>query len=262
MKIKFCPKCKSTNIISQRNGLFCLIGLGLNENSLTAEALIAIKSSDKIYLENYTVDFPYKIKQLEKNYKIKIHQLNRQQIEDESILEETKTKNVSLLVYGDALSATTHIQLILAAKKQKIPFRIFHNASILTAIAETGLQLYKFGKTASMPNWKEHTNKPKSFADIIKQNQSIDAHTLILTDIGLNIKDAIKQLNESITLNQKIIALSNAGTDNQKIFYDIPKNLSTNYQLLTTNYLPFCLIIPTELHFLEEEFLKNINHKQ
>jgi diphthine synthase len=231
-----------------------LIGLGLNLNSLTAEALDAIKSSDKLYLENYTVNFPYKIEALEKNYNIKITQLNRNQVENESILKESKTKNISLLVYGDALSATTHIQLILAAKKQNVPYKIFHNASILTTIAKTGLQLYKFGKTASMPNWKEHTNKPTSFANIIKQNQSINAHTLILTDINLNIKDAINQLSQSTkSLPEKIIALSNAGTPNQKIFYDTPNKLQTKQIKL-----PYCLIAPANLHFLEEEYLNNL----
>ena len=45
-----------------------------------------------------------------------------------------------------------------------------------------------------MPNWAEHTNRPTSFTSYIKQNLSIDAHTLILTDIGLQIQQAIEQL--------------------------------------------------------------------
>ena len=227
-----------------------LIGTGLTQNSITAEALEAIKSSDKVYLENYTVNFPYQIKDL----KIKLTELDRAKVEDESILKEAKSKNISLLVYGDALSATTHIQLIIEAKRQKIPYKIFHNASIMTAIAETGLQLYKFGKTASMPNWAEHTNKPTSFANYIKQNQSIKAHTLILTDIGLEINQSINQLNESISdLPEKIIAISNAGTPNQKIFYDTPDNLKNKKVKM-----PFALIIPTELHFIEEEAIKEL----
>jgi len=249
-----------SRIPSKKGNLF-LIGLGLNENSLTAEALDAIKSSDEIYLENYTVNFPYKIETLEKKLNKKIIQLNRQQVESEEILKQAKEKNIALLVYGDALSATTHIQLILEAKKQKIPFKILHNTSILTAIAETGLSLYKFGKTASMPNWKEHTNKPTSFATYIKQNQSIDAHTLILTDIGLEIHDAISQLietvkKENLKLPNKIIALSNAGTSNQKIFYNTPESLQ-NKKI----EMPFCLILPTKLHFLEEEFLISLSKK-
>ena len=269
---------------------FNLISLGLNKNSISADALEILKSCDKIYLENYTVNFPYSIEELEKglnvliqkrtipnkrseaspikgvvggvvsdtNQKIKISELDRTKVEDESILEEAKSKNIALLIYGDALSATTHTQLILECKRQKIPYQIFHNTSIMTVIAETGLQLYKFGKTASMPNWKEHTNKPISFMNYIKENQSIKAHTLILTDIGLEIKTAMIQLLESsektgIKLPEKIIAISNAGTSKQKIFYDTPENLKKK-----NISMPFCLIIPTELHFLEEEMLEEM----
>ena len=56
--------------------------------------------------------------------------------------------------------------------KKKIPHQVIHNASILTAISETGLQLYKLGKTTSMPTWKDNW-KPDSFIEIIKQNKSI-----------------------------------------------------------------------------------------
>jgi diphthamide biosynthesis methyltransferase len=128
----------------------------------------------------------------------------------------------------------------------------------MTAIAETGLQLYKFGKTASMPNWEEHTNKPTSFINYIKQNQSIKAHTLLLTDIGLELKPAIDQLEqsskkESLKLPNKITVISNAGTQNQKIFYDTPKNLS-----IKKVKMPFALIIPGEMHFIEEEAIEEL----
>lgn len=235
-----------------------LIGTGMNKNSITADALKILKSCNKIYLENYTVNFPYPVEELEKSLKIKITKLNREQVENESIIQEAKTQNIALLIYGDALSATTHMQLILECKKQKIPYRIFHNASILTTIAGTGLSLYKFGKTASMPNWAEHTNKPTSFMNYIKENQSINAHILILTDIGLKIKNSITQLQESskktnTKLPKKIIAISSAGTQNQKIFYDTPDNLKNK-----NIPMPFCLIIPTELHFIEEEALEEL----
>jgi diphthine synthase len=237
---------------------FNLISLGLNKNSISAEALDLLKSCDKVYLENYTVNFPYSIKELEKSLKIKILELDRAKVEDESILKEAKEANVALLIYGDALSATTHTQLALEAKKQNIETNTFHNASIMTVIAETGLQPYKFGKTASMPNWEEHTNKPTSFMNYVKENQSIKAHTLILTDIGLEMKSAMIQLLESsektdIKIPEKIIALSSAGTPEQKIFYDTPNSLKDK-----KIPMPFCLIIPTELHFVEEETLKEM----
>ena|SRR3989344_8070139 len=234
-----------------------LIGLGLDKNSISADALKILKSCDKIYLENYTVNFPYSKKELENSLNTKIEELSREKVEDESIIKQAKEKNIALLVYGDTLSATTHMHLILACKKEKIDYQLFHNASIITAIASTGLQAYKFGKTASMPNWKEHKNKPTSFINYIKGNKSIDAHTLVLTDIGLEINEAIEQLEEaSLKENikiDKLIVISNAGTKNQKIFYDKLDNLKE-----IKIKMPFCMIIPSKLHFIEEEALSKL----
>lgn len=228
----------------------------MNKKSISANALEILKSCDRIYLENYTVNFPYTIEELEQELKIKIEELNRPRVEDESILQEAKNSNVALLVYGDSLSATTHMQLIIEAKKLGIEYKIFHNSSIMITIAQTGLSLYKFGKTCSMPNWKEHTNRPTSFMNYIKNNLSIKAHTLILTDIGLEIQDAINQLIESskkenINLPEKIIAISSAGTSNQKIFYDNLENLKSK-----EIPMPFCLVIPSDLSHSESESLE------
>ena len=245
-----------------------LIGTGLNTNSLTLEALNAIKNSDKIYLETYTVDFPYPKTDLEneintflKSDTYKLTPLSRENVENESLLQEAKTKNVSLLIYGDCLSATTHMQLIISAKQQNIPIKIIQNTSIMTAVAQTGLSLYKFGKTTSMPNWQEHTNHPTSFINYIQQNQSIQAHTLILTDIGLTTPEAIKQLQKAatqkrLTLPEKIIIISNAGTPNQQVFHDTPNNLSKK-----NINLPFCIIIPSDLSHTEVEALQTISEQ-
>ncbi len=231
-----------------------LIGTGLNENSLTAEALEAIKESDEVFLENYTVDFPYTLEQLETSTVVKIQKLNRSEVEDESIIEKAKDKNISLLVYGDSLSATTHTQLLLACKKANVEARVFHNASILTAIAETGLQPYKFGKISSMPTWTDNW-KPDSFMDYIKQNHSIQAHSLLLIDIALPIDKALEQLkqaakNHKIKLD-KIIVCKNLGTKTSKIIYDKIENIKDIPS-------PFCFIIPSELQEMEKDFLDSL----
>ena len=41
-----------------------LIGLGLNENGISKQGLDVIGKCKKIYLENYTVEFPYSISDL------------------------------------------------------------------------------------------------------------------------------------------------------------------------------------------------------
>jgi len=237
--------------------VFYLIGLGLSLTSLSEEAKEIIKKAEKVYLEGYTVDFPYKIQDLEKELGQKIISLNRQETENEKFVEEAKKKEIVLLVYGAPLIATTHTSLLLKCKKEKISFKIIQNASIFDAIAETGLQLYKFGKTASLPAWKENW-KPDSFIDILKENLGIGAHTLLLVDIGLNFQKAIEQLKESclqkkIKLN-KLIVCSSLGNDNQKIFY---KNIE--YFIKIKINRPYCIIIPGKMHFLEEEALKELS---
>lgn len=233
-----------------------LIGLGLNEKGFSFQTYELLKKCKKIYLENYTVEFPYKKEKLEKVVGRKIVSVERGFMEEKSkeVIKESKKGKIAVLVYGSPLTATTHISLIRELKKNKVKYQIIHNTSILDAVAETGLQLYKFGKIASMPKWQKNF-KPESFMDIVKENQSIKAHSLILIDIELEFKDALNELEISakdrIKLD-KIIVCSRLGTPESKIFYDKPSNLA-NKKIKA----PFCFIIPSELHFMEKEFLEN-----
>lgn len=235
--------------------MFYLIGLGLNVDSLTSEAVKVLKKCDKIYLENYTIDFPYDVKKLQE-ISGKVVELGREKVESEEIVLDGKTKDVALLVYGSPLIATTHISLILRAEKEKIPVRVIHNASVFDSISETGLQSYKFGKISSMPNWKDK-GKSLSFVKILKDNLSIDAHTLILVDMGLKLKEAVEQLKEALKesnfekiLKEKILVCSQLGYKGRIVYgkFDELENLNLK--------LPICFIIPAKMHFLEEESLR------
>jgi diphthine synthase len=159
-----------------------------------------------------------------------------------------------LLIYGSPLTATTHITLIQEAEKNKIKHEIIYNASVFDAIAETGLQIYKFGKITSMPKWQKNFT-PKSFMEVVKQNLEIDAHSLILIDIGLELRNAIEELEESakeynLKLD-KIVICSRLGTKDKKIIYDKIENLK-NKEIKK----PYCIIIPSKLHFVEKEVLE------
>lgn len=235
-----------------------LIGLGLDKDDLSLKALNVIKKCKKIYLESYTTNFPYCKDELEKIIKRKIEKLERKDVEENFLDKYVKGKgDVALLIYGDPLIATTHISLILEAKKAGIGVKIFHGVSVYNAITETGLQIYKFGKTTSIPKWKENY-KPSSFVDIIKENLSINAHTLLLVDIDLNFKDALNELKET-TKNKlnlgKIIVCSKIGTKDSKIYYGKMEELEKLNEKKIKK--PFCFIIPSKLHFIEEEYLKN-----
>lgn len=79
-------------------------------------------------------------------------------------------------------SATTHTDLLLRARELKIPTKTIHNASVMSAVGATGLQLYNFGQTVSMVFFTDSW-KPSSFYDRIKENRQIGLHTLMLLDI-------------------------------------------------------------------------------
>jgi diphthine synthase len=226
-----------------------LIGLGLNVAGISKQGLEAVNKCERVYLEFYTTDFPYSKEELEKILARKVILADRDFVESLKIIEEAKNKDIALLVYGSPLTATTHISLIQEAEKQNIKTKIIHNASILDAVAETGLQPYKFGKVASIPNFEA-----ESFIEIVKDNLGIGAHTLILTDIGMEFEDALKKLigvvnKQKIDLD-KLIICSQIGTKNSKIYYSTPDELK-NKKVKK----PFCFIVPGKLHFVEEEVL-------
>jgi len=235
-----------------------LIGLGLDKKSVSLEALEAIQNCTTVYLEGYTVTFPYETKTLEETLTKKVTVLQRDEVEEEMILEEAKKTDVALLVYGDPLSATTHVHLLGSCKEQGIECFVYHNASVFTAVGESGLSLYKFGKTGSIPDWIEHTHKPMSFMDYVIQNQSIGAHTLLLSDIGLDFKRALGQLDlaakESRFDLQKLVILSNTGTKQQWMFYGDVEDLQSK-----RIEEPFCIIVPGELSHTEKDFLEKLD---
>lgn len=235
-----------------------LIGLGLDLHGISEKGLNIVKRCKKIYLENYTVDFPYSIGELKEFLDKKIAPAEREFVEGLSIVDEAQKMDVALLVYGDPLIATTHVSLMQEAKRLDIKCKIIHNASVLDAVAETGLQIYKFGKITSMPKWdKEKNFIPESFIETVIENQSINAHSLILIDIGLDFQTALEQLKISMENHKmkvkKIVVCQRLGTKNQKFFYDS----ISKFEEFTGLRSPFCIIIPGKLHFVEKQILEN-----
>ncbi len=222
-----------------------IIGLGLNEKGISKQGLLALEKCRKVYLESYTVDFPYDIEDLHLGKKIKA--LERKDVESNRLIKEAKSKKIALLVYGSPLFATTHISLILDAEKQGVKTKVIYSSSVFDAVAETGLQLYKFGKITTMPDKRD-----VDFLKYVSDNMKIKAHSLILVDIGLGFKRALEQLEnaaekENINIT-KLIICSKLGTDDSKIYYDDINNLKKE-----KIEKPFCFIIPSEMHFLEGE---------
>ena len=233
-----------------------LIGLGLNdEKDLTVKALEIAKNCD-CYAELYTSIWQGSLEGLEKLVGKPVQNLKRNDLEEKSaiIIEKAKENDVAVFVPGDPLSATTHIDLIYQTKQRKIPFQIIHNASIFSAVGETGLQIYKFGKTATIPMSGKLANVKKT----VKSNKKLGLHTLLLLDIDreinihLTVPDALKMLLKAKTVKEtdSVIVFSRAGGDS-KIKYDSVRNLVRDII-----DLPAVIIIPGKLHFSEKDFLE------
>lgn len=234
-----------------------LIGLGLNdEKDITLKGLEAIKKCKKIYLDTYTSKLNCSIKKLEKLYKKKINLADRKLIEESNtILKEAKKQNIALLIPGTPLVATTHINLILEAKKQKIKTEVIENASIYTAIAITGLFIYKFGQTTTTPFDNVDIKSPY---EVYLKNQKNNFHTLFLLDIKNNklmtINEALAYLlKQGLDKNKLVIGCTALGSKKPEI------KVGLAYKILNYKFkkFPQCLIIPSTLHFIEEESIKN-----
>ncbi|MBS3113676.1 diphthine synthase [Candidatus Woesearchaeota archaeon] len=242
------------------------IGLGLNnEKDISINGFEAIKKCDIVYLENYTSILNCPKEQLEKFYNKKIVLARRNLVEADNneILENAKTKNVAFLVAGDPFSATTHIDLFLRAKKEGIKCHVVHNSSIVSAVGITGLQVYKFGKTTSIPFENENIEAPY---DVLKGNLSLGLHTLFLLDLNpeeekfMSVNDAIRYLLKvELKRNEKIfsektlcVGCARLGSENQVI------KAGTAKDLLKQNFgkPAHCLIVTGKLHFVEEEGLR------
>lgn len=168
-----------------------LIGLGLGDHKdVTLRGYECIKESVAVYLEYYTSILGVDKAKLEEFYQKPIVLADREYVESraEEIYGQAKEHKVSLLVVGDPLAATTHVDMILRCRKEGIPVEVIHNASAMNAVASCGLPLYQFGYTVSIPLF-EGEWRPSSFYERIQYNQKGGMHTLCLLDIKVKEPD-------------------------------------------------------------------------
>ncbi|MCQ2817669.1 MAG: diphthine synthase [archaeon] len=179
-----------------------LIGLGLSsEKDISVRGLELIKESDYVYMEFYTSILTVDVETLSKFYGKEIILADREMIEndfDDIIMSKAKDHKVSVLVVGDPFSATTHMDLYLRCINAGIKVEVVNNASIMNSIGVTGMTLYRFGETVSIPYFTERW-RPYSFYPKICVNYLADFHTLVLLDIK------VKEISEENLIKGKKI---------------------------------------------------------
>ena len=177
--------------------------------------------------------------------------------------------------------ATTHTDLVLRARELNIPVASIPNASIMSAIGVTGLQLYNFGQTVSMVFFTD-TWKPSSFYDRIRENRTIGLHTLVLLDIkvkepsleamarGKMIYEPPRYMTAAQCASQMLeteeeraegvyhtgslaVAVARLGASNQKIVAGTLQELAT---VEMGPPLHSVILAGSRLHELERDFLR------
>ena len=249
-------------------GEIVFIGLGLyDEKDISLKGLEVVKSCNVLFAEFYTANLTGTTKvKIEEFMGKSIEILNREEMEKgDKVIEAAKENKVGVLVSGDPMTATTHLSLRLRAKQEGIKTSIIPGASIITsAPALSGLHIYKFGKTTSLPFPKEGYF-PTSPYDVVKKNLENDLHTLILLDIDEHAQKQMRA-NEGLRLLLEMEKERKEGVISADIFVCVLGSIGSEEPVVKAGYLKdlldkdfgeglHCLIIPAKLHFMEAEAL-------
>jgi len=243
-----------------------LISIGLSdEKDLSLRALEEARSCDALYAETYTTKIDTTLERLAALIGKPVDPLPRSRLEEQSdaLLGEARRRRVGLLVGGDCLTATTHISLLLDARRRGIPTRVVHGSSILTAVAETGLSIYKFGKTVTLP--LPEKGPADAVLNALEENLNRGLHTLILLDLDseagryLGISRAVDILidaarPEAFNGDTLTVGVARLGMEDAVIRAGRAGALAE----ADFGAPPHSIIVPGRLHFLEAEAMKVI----
>jgi len=247
--------------------MLVFIGLGLSKEGMSLAGLREAQEANVAYIELYTSVIPdLDIQEIEQKIGKKSKVVSRETVEQHpaEILNAAKKGKVALLVPGDPMVATTHVDLRLRAAKAGIQTRIVPAASIASAAAGlAGLQSYKFGRSATVPFLDNPSQTPY---EVLGENRARGLHTLLLLDIRAE-EDKAMTANEAIEimlgLEKKLkkqvftpdtltVVVARAGLDDAIIKADRAMKLSK----FDFGPPPHVLIVPRKLHFMEAEALK------
>ena len=222
-----------------------MIGLGLDNDEITQKGLNALKKVDKAYAEFYTNTANIDLERLPCEVEI----LERSEVEQENkIIKSAEDQDTAFLVSGDPLTATTHYDIKHRAEEKGLDVEVVHAPSIFTSIAETGLNVYKFGRTVTLPKEGE----PESIREYVEKNDSIDLHTLVLLDIDYDANDAARKLLKLGLDNREAVIVQRANHEDMEIVLTTLEEAS-NAEFSET---PHSIILTGEKSFKEEEFIE------
>ena len=225
-----------------------LIGIGPGDlDHITERAKRVAKGCSKRYLEGYTAILPpIEEKRLEAVVG-PWERLMRDGVESpENMLDEARVGSGALLVVGDPMQATTHIDLEERCAEEGIGFNVIPGLTATAlAVSLSGLQSYRFGRQVTIP-FSDGEYLPTSPFEMICKNKEAGMHTLALLDLdpnGMGLEqprpmtpreavDHLIRMNErSEEYNQPVedwrgLLLSDLGTEEERVVSGKMRNLS------------------------------------
>lgn len=253
--------------------MLTFIGLGLyDERDISVKGREAVAAADRVYAEFYTSRLMgTSMARLEEFHGRKIHLLSRTQVEVGPLwLEQAKEKDVAILVGGDAMVSTTHLDLRLRAISMGIKTRVIHSSSIVTAVSGlSGLQNYRFGRSTTIPFPYLARGKrivPETPYRVLQDNLARNLHTMLFLDIQTDPEERYMTAGQGSALllemeaiaEEKLppwvlgIGIARAGSDDAVIRADRLARLK-DCDLGGPLHI---LVVPARLHFMEAEALR------
>ena len=247
-----------------------LIGIGPGDlDHITERAKRVAKGCSKRYLEGYTAILPpIEEKRLEAVVG-PWERLMRDRVESpENMLDEARVGSVALLVVGDPMQATTHIDLEERCAEEGIGFHVIPGLTATAlAVSLSGLQSYRFGRQVTIP-FSDGEYLPTSPFEMICKNKEAGMHTLALLDLdptGMGLEqprpmtpreavDHLVRMNErSEEFNQLVedwqgLLLSDLGTEEERVVSGKMREISH----IEGGHI-HALIIAAEFSGMEEE---------
>ncbi len=254
-----------------------IVGGGISAEYLTLKALRIIMNADKVYVDTYTSIAPGLDDALiaRLNPSAEVVKATRNTLEERSnkIIEEAKEHNIVVVVPGDPHLATTHISLVVEARRRGVEAHIIPGVSGLYAVIdECGLQVYRFGKIVTLV-YPEENYKPYTTIEVIHENHRRNLHTMVLLDLRLDTGkamtipeavDILLEIEKELTLRENLspilekallVGVARAGLPDSSCIAGKPDRLRQ------ANYPPpphTIIVTAPKLHPIEEEALQTL----
>ncbi len=225
-----------------------LIGIGPGDlDHITERARRVARECSKRYLEGYTAVLPTAEEDRLESVVGAWERLMRDGVESpEKLLEEARVGAIALLVVGDPMQATTHIDLEERCAEEGIGFHVIPGLTATAlAVSLSGLQSYRFGRQVTIP-FSDGDYLPTSPFEMICRNKEAGMHTLALLDLdptGMGLeqprpmtpREAVDHLvrmnNRSDLFDESVedwngLLLSDLGTEEERVISGSMQELS------------------------------------